>query len=196
MTTTAELRRIAMRQLVALRRNPQYLTPHQMDALTASIQRDDFLVPILVRPLPKGKAVKASYAAVPNKYEIVSGNHRAMAARRAGMTHIAAIVKRLTDAQAKRAAINLNTVHGEPNAELLAPFLAELDDDTLKNIHLESDLLEQVKAFDATLEARLRDLTEPPPPSLNHDSPLSPLPTCICPACGRRHAPKEEDADA
>lgn len=190
-TAIAELRRIPLGRLVALRRNPQYLTPHQMDALVASVQRDGFLVPILIRPLPKGKAAKASYAAIQGKYEIISGNHRAMAAKRAGLKHVPAVVKRLTDAQAQLVAINLNTIHGEPNSESMAPFLAELDDETLKSIHLEQSLLDQMKAFDATLEARLRDLSTPPP-ALDWDSPTNALPSCVCQACGRRHVPKEE----
>ena len=35
--------------LHALRRNPQYLSERQMEALKASIERDGFIAPIVVR---------------------------------------------------------------------------------------------------------------------------------------------------
>src|SRR6185437_13128687 len=75
--SNSELKTVSIDSLVFLRRNPQYLTPHEMKALKASIERDGFLSPILVRPLPEGK------------HEVVSGNHRAMAAKELGHREIA-----------------------------------------------------------------------------------------------------------
>src|SRR3972149_6178636 len=140
------LRWRAIDKLRALTRNPQYLTPQQLIGLKASIERAGFVAPVLVRPL-KG-----------DDFEIVSGNHRVMAAREIGYTEVPVIVMRLDNQSARRVAINMNTVHGDPPAELLAPFLAELDDDMLRDIHLDSDLLAECVAFDTTLQERLEKL--------------------------------------
>lgn len=76
-----------------------------MEAMKASMLRDGFLAPVLLRPMG-------------DDYEVVSGNHRVMAARELGMTTVPALIMDLTDQQVGRIAINLNTVHGDPTAEL------------------------------------------------------------------------------
>eukprot|EP00913_Durusdinium_trenchii_P035349 g33079.t1 len=138
-------------KLVALKRNPQYCTPAQMESLKTSIEQDGFVVPILIRKLPREK----------DRYEIVSGNHRVMAAREIGLTEVPCVLIRLTDKQTKRLAVNLNTIHGEPNPELLAPFLAEMEDDVLASIHLEQNELDKLLEFDDALERHLRALQPP-----------------------------------
>lgn len=160
------LRWLPIRRLRLLRRNPQYLSPHELSALQASIQRDGFLAPVLCRPHPAGG------------YELLSGNHRVIAAQSAGLTHVPALLAPLTDAQATRAAVNLNTVHGEPPAETLAPFLACLDDRTLPTVHLPDALRRSVLALDHSLMEAFAALQ--PPAQWNRPSPHTPLP--------RRHA--------
>jgi len=171
--SNSELKTVSIDSLVFLRRNPQYLTPHEMKALKASIERDGFLSPILVRPLPEGK------------HEVVSGNHRAMAAKELGHREIAAVVAEMDDSQAQRVAVNLNTVHGDPTAELLAPFLAEMSDDVLASVHLDEDLLKEVREFDAVLAKRLAEMEIPD--DLNIESVNTEIGQCVCPTCGRRH---------
>jgi ParB-like chromosome segregation protein Spo0J len=163
---------VRLDQLAYLRRNPQYLSPHAMEALKMSIQRDGFLAPILVRK--RG-----------TKYELLSGNHRAMAAHELGMKEVPAIVSALNDRQAKRVAVNLNTVHGEPNAELLAPFLAELDEELLASVHLDDETIRAVSELDADLAASLSKLEAPE--GFNRESPTSEIAQCACPTCGKRH---------
>ena len=163
-----------------LDRNPQFLTPVQMDSLKASIRSDGFVVPILVRPRPQRPGVNP-------EYQIVSGNHRFMAARELGLTHVPAVVKRMSDRDAARLAINLNTVHGEPTPELLAPFLAALDDETLREIHLDAAMLDGLLGFDALLAERLSLLEAPP--ILDRPADTATLPrSCRCPTCGASHA--------
>lgn len=159
--------------LSALRRNPQYLTPLQMDSLKTSLQKDGFLAPILVRPLQR------------DRYEVISGNHRMMAAREIGLTHVPALICKLNDNSARRVAINLNTVHGDPPAELLAPFLAELDDETLREIRMDPDLLQEIAGFDALLAERLASLEAPD--KVDRPSPHAEIATCVCSRCGKRH---------
>jgi len=168
-------RMIPLSRLRALRRNPQYLSERQMTALVASIRRDGFLAPVLVRPMRGAR----------DEYEIVSGNHRVLAAREAGLESVPCVVANLSAKAAARIAVNLNTIHGDPNAELLAPFLAELSDDVLGTIHLEADLLSSLREFDATLKLRLDELE--PPDALDRDSPASNITLCVCPTCGKRH---------
>lgn len=172
------LREIPIEQFIFLRRNPQYLTPHQMEALKASIRRDGFLAPVLCRPVEGG-------------YEIVSGNHRVMAARENGMKIVPAVVASLTDQQAARLAINLNTVHGDPPAALLAPFLAELDDETLRSIHLDAELMKEVGKLDDELRKAFESMQAPD--EFDAASPQTEIAPCICPTCGKQHIRGRED---
>lgn len=169
---------VALDKLDFLRRNPQYLTPRQMDSLRKSIERDGFLAPIVVG---KPKA---------GRYMVISGNHRVLAARELDIECIPAVIFRGTDEQAKRVALNLNLVHGEPTADLLAPFLAELERETLKDIHLEDDLLRDLGKYDDSLEKLLREMSEETKGGAltREASKAEPLHVCTCPTCGQRHA--------
>jgi ParB/RepB/Spo0J family partition protein len=169
---------IGASQLVILKRNPQYLTPKQMENLKRSIERDGFCAPILVRKLKK------------NQFEIVSGNHRFMASQELGIKKIPCVVANITAKEAQRLAINLNTIHGNPNAELLAPFLAELDEDILKDIFIENDMKKELLEFDAHLEKMLAKME--PIDSINSESPTSSNKICVCAKCGRKHFQNEK----
>jgi len=170
---TTVLKMLPVSRLVILKRNPQYLTIKQMDNLKRSIKRDGFVAPILVRKMKDGY------------YEVVSGNHRFMAAQELNIKTIPCVIGKMSENTVKRLAINLNTIHGQPNPELLAPFLAEMKDNVLRDIHLEDDLLGKLIEFDIQLESRLSKLE--PPDKMNRDSPQSSLKTCKCPKCGRKH---------
>ena len=167
-------------QLLALKRNPQYLTEKQMTALKESIQRDGFLAPIVVRRQKRT-----------GLYEILSGNHRKMAMAELGHKEIPCVeLLNCSDAQAARIAVNMNTVHGDPTPELIAPFLADLDADLLRTIHLDDALMKGCMDFDATLAERLKSMELPD--SLNRDSLRGTIPNCTC-QCGNKHvaaAPK------
>lgn len=169
-----ELRYVRADQCVSLRRNPQYLTPATMEALKQSIARDGFLVPIVVRP--RGEL-----------WEILSGNHRWMAASELGMSMIPAVIVDPPENQAARIAVNLNTVHGDPPVETLAPFLAGMDDATLRTVHVDDETARQLTLFDATLASRLASLEAPD--ELNRESKPNTIPSCVCQTCGKRHAP-------
>lgn len=159
-------------KLVYLRRNPQYMTPHEMEALKSSIERDGFLSPVLVRP--KG-----------NKFEILSGNHRAMAASELGYSRIPVIIANLTDEQAKRVVLNLNTIHGDPTAELLAPFLAEFDEALLATIHLDDDMRNEIAKLDENMKDMFAKMEVPD--AWNKASVITEIKQCVCPKCGKRH---------
>ena len=164
---------LPLASLVALRRNPQYLTEAQMEGLKRSIERDGFIAPIVVRKRPKGM------------YEILSGNHRVMACRELGHVSIACVlVNPCDDARAARIAMNMNTVHGDPNVELIAPFLSALDDGTLQEIYLPDSIMKDLLNFDATLKMRLDSLEVPD--ALDSASPQNSFPNCVC-TCGHRH---------
>jgi ParB-like chromosome segregation protein Spo0J len=119
---------------------------------------------------------------------VVSGNHRFMAACELKMTHVACVVSKMTGRAAKRLAINLNTIHGEPNAELLAPFLAELDLDLLSEIHIDDDMKAKLMDFDDVLAASLAKLEAPE--KMNRKSLGIYTAVCKCPKCGAQHVKK------
>jgi ParB/RepB/Spo0J family partition protein len=164
---------IETQSCVTLRRNPQFLTPSQMTALKDSITRDGFVAPILVRQSGE-------------QYEILSGNHRWMAAMEVGLPVIPAVIIEPSSQQASRLAVNLNTVHGDPPVETLAPFLAEMDDDTLQTVHVDEETARQLTLFDASLAQRLAALEAPD--EVNHASKPNTIPDCKCPNCGKLHA--------
>jgi ParB/RepB/Spo0J family partition protein len=172
------LKEINAEQLVILKRNPQYLTSKQMNNLKKSIERDGFCAPILVRQIKK------------ERYEIVSGNHRFMASQELGIKKIPCVVAKITAKEAQRLAINLNTIHGNPNAELLAPFLAELDEDILKEIFIEDDMKKELLEFDEHLADMLAKME--PPEKMNRESPTMSNKICICPVCERKHFKNEK----
>jgi hypothetical protein len=115
-----------------------------MTALRESIERDGFLAPVLIREHDDGTL------------EVLSGNHRVENARAVGLESVPALVKRMDDATAARVAVNLNTVHGDPDAELLASFLTELDDTVPLGLFVEDDLLANLREFDQSLYEKLR----------------------------------------
>lgn len=156
------LRWVPVYRLHALRRNPQYLSPHELSALEASIRRDGFLVPILCRPRAGGG------------YEILSGNHRVLAARRLGLARIPALIAGLSDAQAARLAVNLNTVHGQPPAVLLAPYLAGLEPAALATLHMPEPLRRETRVLQQVLRRSFAQHRAPGP--WNQSSPRSRLP--------------------
>ena len=163
---------VPLDQLIALRRNPQYLSEKQNEALKKSIQRDGFLAPIVIR---KKKAL----------YEILSGNHRVIASREAGLTKVPAVlIHPCDDARAARIAVNMNTVHGYPTPELLAPFLSDMDGEALRDIFMDDALLAGLLDFDDTLKSRLDELELPE--SLSRASPTETGLNCVC-SCGHRH---------
>jgi ParB-like chromosome segregation protein Spo0J len=114
-----------------------------------------------------------------------------MAAREVGLTHVPAVVSDLSDEAAARLAVNLNTVHGGPTAELMAPFLAGLSDDVLAHVHLEGKLLQDTLDFDKQLAERLAELQIPD--LLDQASGTRSLPGQgeECPTCGHRTKKKK-----
>ena len=166
---------VSLDKLVALRRNPQYLTEKQNEALRKSIERDGFLAPVVIRQKKAKKGL----------YEILSGNHRVIASGEAGLKEIPAVlVHPCDDARAARIAVNMNTVHGEPTPELLAPFLADMEDVVLREVFMDDALLAGLLDFDDTLSLRLSELQLPD--DLNNNSNSSTALNCCC-KCGHRH---------
>jgi len=160
-------------KILTLKRNPQYLTPKQMGNLKASIERDGFVVPILVRPLKGGM------------FESISGNHRLMAAVALKLKKVPCVISKMSDREAKRLAINLNTIHGNANPELLAPFLAEMDESLLAEIHLEDADLKELAQFDKSLAETLSKMEAPKFASRSVSDKKNII--CKCPKCGRKH---------
>lgn len=125
--------------------NPQRLSDGARYALMRSIARDGFVVPVLVRP--KGR-----------RFEVVSGNHRVEVARDLGLVEVPAVVRDLSDEQAARLAVELNTVHGAPDPVLLAEFVP---DDLVGQVFVDEDLLAELAVLDEDWARLLVDDVEP-----------------------------------
>jgi hypothetical protein len=108
-----DTRTIPIDQLDPLPGNPQHLTPEAKVALLRSMARNGFLAPVLVRP--RG-----------DRYEVISGNHRVGAARDLAYTEVPCVVADLDDGAARRLAVEMNTIHGEPDTDQLEQFLTVL----------------------------------------------------------------------
>jgi len=67
------------------------LRPESLTDLAASIRAQGVVQPIVVRPLPRTSPTDTE------RYEIVAGERRWRAARMAGLTHIPALVRRVSD---------------------------------------------------------------------------------------------------
>lgn len=140
--------------------------------MRASIRRDGFVAPILLRP--RGA-----------RYEVVSGNHRALAARAEGLRVVPAVIAELDDVAAMRLAVAMNLVHGDPPVETLAPFIAELPTVELAALYIPDDLLARLVDFDETLRATLAELDAPA--GFKRCSSTTSTNTCKCATCGRVH---------
>lgn len=172
MSEQLELKYVSIKRMTMLRRNPQYVKPETMEGLKRSILLDGFLCPILLSPRDD------------DRFEILSGNHRYMAAVELGLDEIPAIIVVLSDQARARVAVTLNTVHGEPPLETLAPFLAEMTEETLRTVYVNAATVRRLAEFDRTLENRLAQLR--PPPSVDRGS-TGNIPDCVCVSCGKRH---------
>lgn len=102
-STTLQVREIPLEQLVASKTNPRtHFAEQYLDELAVSIAEKGLIQPIVVRPLDVMRAVlHYPEAAAKNgaKYEIVAGECRFRASKRAGMAAVASIVREYTDEQ-------------------------------------------------------------------------------------------------
>jgi ParB-like chromosome segregation protein Spo0J len=154
-----------------LERNPQFLSEKTMAKLKESINQDGFVSPILV--CPEG-----------NKYRIVSGNHRFLAAKELNLKTIPAVIGNFTKKEIQKLALNLNFVHGNPPAELVAPFLSDLSKDVLEQIYIPDDLQKELEKVNADFKS----LADNEIPNFIDDATHSNnFETCVCPKCGKRH---------
>lgn len=171
------LQHVPVDKCIALRRNPQLVAPAQMEAMKASITKDGFLAPVLLRPMQSG-----------DDFEVVSGNHRVMAARELGIEKVPALVGEFDDDQIGRIAVNMNTIHGDPDADLLASYLSDLDNEVLALVHLDKDLMKAIGGVDAELAQHIKLLQAENEPASD-----KPEPDCVCDDCGRPHVSKRLD---
>ncbi len=171
MSKKPKIEYLPISSLRSFKRNPQYMTERQMTALSNSIKKDGFVSPALVRPIKN------------NEYEIISGHHRIMAAHRAGLKEVLCVIASLTDNQAKRLVVNLNTIHGEPTADQLAPFLLDVKD--ISGIFLSDDLEKAVGDIENTIAKHIKEM------KVKINKPSKQVPNCKCPICGQKHIKKK-----
>ena len=91
------------------------MTPEQLDALTKVIGKVGFLQPCLVRKLDK------------DRYMIIDGHHRAMAAQKAGYSQVHCVIVETDEEAAAILQIGMNKLRGELNLGEVAKVIADLD---------------------------------------------------------------------
>ncbi len=91
--------------------------PDALDALATSIRESGLMQPIVVRALPDGF------------HEIIAGERRWQAARRAGLTHVPAVVRDADERERLELALVENVVREDLNAMELARAVAALVED-------------------------------------------------------------------
>lgn len=105
--------------------NPNRMDSFMRDKLRKALEKDGFIVPVLVRPLPPVR--KSATAAL---WEIVDGEHRYKEALDIGMKRIPIInLGPITDEHAKLITVKANTLRGEFDAVKLAEMVAELSNE-------------------------------------------------------------------
>jgi len=123
---------VAVDECDYLEGNPQRLDKNVKAALRHSILRDGFVSPILVRPHGE-------------RFEVVAGNHRVEIAVDLGIDEVPALVADLDDDEVRRLAVGLNSIHGEPDPEMLADFLPmHLAD----QVYLDKELMRELARVD------------------------------------------------
>lgn len=97
--------------------NVNAMSPGEFENLKASIRRYGFTIPVVVRAHPE----------LPNKWQIVDGEHRWRAARVLNLNQVPIVVTQFDDATAKEAGLVLNELHGQPDPAKLAGIIQELE---------------------------------------------------------------------
>lgn len=135
--------------------NPNVVGDDLARAISESVDAFGFIDPVLVRPIRGG-------------YEIIDGEHRWLAARKNGNTHVDVIVRELSDEDAKKLTIILNE-HGTPDVlklgNLLADLAGSLDLEQLRvGLRYDTDALERLVAIGTVGDRSEPDETMPEPP--------------------------------
>lgn len=98
---------VALSKLVANQYQPrEYFDETQLEDLSSSIKQHGVMQPIVVRP---SKAFKGNY-------EIIAGERRFRASKRAGLTEVPVIIRELTDSEALELALIENIQRQDLNA--------------------------------------------------------------------------------
>lgn len=113
------IERLPIKQLRHLKKNARYMTAEQQTRLTENVRRDGGLTSLPLVWLIQTQKGKPSED--PPTYEIVSGNHRVMSAREAGLEEIDCIVIRNWISKERRIEIQLahNAVGGQDDLSVL-----------------------------------------------------------------------------
>ena len=142
-----------------LKANPlqprRHFASDALDELAASVKEQGVIQPLLVRPVPTG-------------YEIVAGERRFRAARKAGLRTVPAVVRRMDDAESLEIALienlqreDLNPVEeSEAYRDLMEQFnytQEELSRRVGKNRSTISNMLRLLKLPDEVLDALARE---------------------------------------
>lgn len=155
-TTALDVLSVPVGTLRANPWNPNVVPENVAAALEQSVDAYGFIDPVLVRPIRGG-------------YEIIDGEHRWIAARANGETHVDVIVRDLSDADAKKLTVILNEARGKPDplklGNLLADLAGSIDLEQLRvGLPYDLEALERLVAIGTVGDRSEPDETLPEPP--------------------------------
>lgn len=112
------MQNLPIQMLAPAERNPNEMDEAKLDALSQLIEKYGFLQPILATPNHNGT------------WTIVDGHHRSIAARRAGLTEVSAIVKdHFAPQEIEALRVGMNVLRGDLNYTIAAEIATELRDE-------------------------------------------------------------------
>lgn len=120
--------------LIARERNPNKMTGEQFELLVGAIKRVGCVQPVLVRALPSMEELspkaRETAMSLEEGWEIIDGFHRINACKRAGLTHVPAVIIESDEQMAAALQLGLNRMRGEVSLNAAAYELELLADTT------------------------------------------------------------------
>ena len=113
-----EVKLVKLTEIRLNKYNPNVVSDEIMEQLVKRIEEEGFLQPVLLRNIPPEGEIK---------YEVIDGEHRFLAAQKAGYDEVPSIIvdKKLPDAMIST--INMNKLRGEFDTLKLAEVIHELN---------------------------------------------------------------------
>lgn len=143
--------------------NPNVQSDVVARATRESLERYGFVDTVLLRPHPSK----------PGRFEIINGEHRWKESQALGIETLPAVVRPLSDDDAKKLTVVLNETHGDPDQLLLAQLLEELstsmEDDFRVALPYSDKEIDKLLALANPDETPPRDPDPPPADPTEHE---------------------------
>jgi ParB family chromosome partitioning protein len=135
-----EIKTIELSKITENTWNPNVMKDSKFAALADHVKKGGMVQPILVRPITINETAmndfeKEVLGKIPlPEYEIIDGAHRFRASKQAGLSEITCVIVPMTDEQAKKATIAMNSIKGYMQDIQLAALIDQLQKNTTLEI--------------------------------------------------------------